>query len=472
MTRKRLGLISAHPVKSFFVHMLTRDIELADAILDLLDNCVDGVQRSETKSNLKKKRPYKKYWARINISQKEFSIKDNCGGIPWELHEYAFRMGRLRKDLDKGRRMIGTYGIGMKRAIFKIGTDCTIETHAKDASYRVKITPEWMKDETTWDLEPEEIEAAENRGTLVRIRSLYDTVSRNLKSEKFKEVFYESIATHYAYIIRKGFTVFLNGREVKPKHIRLLFSDTGDAAAARDEIRPFIYETTHQGVDVFLAVGFTRDIPSKAEADDSFENYKERYSSADAGWTIVCNDRTVAYCDKTALTGWGVSGVPQYHMQFIAISGIVSFSSEDADLLPMTTTKRGINAQSEIYLHVRDKMIEGMKIFTNYTNVWKRKELVAESRKRFRETSELQPDDLRRKAAKLKMSTTRGFLPGKQFKPVLPRPATKKTTERISFTRPVKEVRIVSKYLFDVPNKKPSEVGGECFRVILEEAQE
>ena len=34
------------------------------------------------------------------------------------------------------------------------------------------------------------------------------------------------------------------------------------------------------------------------------------------------------------------------------------------------------------------KMIEGMKIFTSYTNAWKSKELVTESRKRFRELLE------------------------------------------------------------------------------------
>ena len=39
--------VSAAPVKSFFVYMLTRDIRLEDAILDLLDNCVDGILRSK-----------------------------------------------------------------------------------------------------------------------------------------------------------------------------------------------------------------------------------------------------------------------------------------------------------------------------------------------------------------------------------------------------------------------------------------
>lgn len=35
------------PTKEFFVGMLTRDIELNDAILDLLDNCLDGVVRQK-----------------------------------------------------------------------------------------------------------------------------------------------------------------------------------------------------------------------------------------------------------------------------------------------------------------------------------------------------------------------------------------------------------------------------------------
>ena len=38
--------VNAAPVKSFFVSMLTRDIKLEEAILDLLDNCVDGIIRS------------------------------------------------------------------------------------------------------------------------------------------------------------------------------------------------------------------------------------------------------------------------------------------------------------------------------------------------------------------------------------------------------------------------------------------
>ena len=388
MTNEHLGTISAEPVKSFFVEMLIRDIELRDAVLDLLDNCVDGVQRSEAAHELKKKKPYEGYWSKITISKNEFAIEDNCGGIPWELHDYAFRMGRAKSEVLKGRRMIGTVGIGMKRAIFKLGEDCTIETHAKDQSYQIHLSPDWMRDETNWNLEPKEISRREELGTSIRVTKLRAAVSQ-VFTKDFDGTLYDAVATHYAYIINKGFQVYLNDRRIEPKPIRLLFAKPDDVATVKHAIQPFIFEATYRGVDVFLAVGFAegRVIPSKEEADNSFENYREGYSSADAGWTVVCNDRTVVYCDKTALTGWGISGIPQFHMQFNAISGIVVFSSEDASSLPMTTTKRGIDAQSDIYLYVKDKMIEGMKLFTQYTNVWKGKELVEKSRQYFAKTS-------------------------------------------------------------------------------------
>ena len=39
--------VKAFPAKRFFVEMLTRDIELKDSLLDLLDNCIDGVMREK-----------------------------------------------------------------------------------------------------------------------------------------------------------------------------------------------------------------------------------------------------------------------------------------------------------------------------------------------------------------------------------------------------------------------------------------
>lgn len=66
--------------------MLTRDIELEDAILDLLDNCVDGIQRI-SKHEEPSTEPYKNFWAKITFSNDYFRIEDNCGGIPRSVAE-------------------------------------------------------------------------------------------------------------------------------------------------------------------------------------------------------------------------------------------------------------------------------------------------------------------------------------------------------------------------------------------------
>ena len=119
--------VSAAPVKSFFVSMLTRDIDLDEAILDLLDNCVDGIRRKGVKEGQK---PFEGYWAEITFDRQTFSIADNCGGIPWELSDYAFRMGRDPEREPDATGVVGVYGIGMKRAIFKMGGSCVISTQS------------------------------------------------------------------------------------------------------------------------------------------------------------------------------------------------------------------------------------------------------------------------------------------------------------------------------------------------------
>ena len=69
------SVANGYPTKEFFVEMLTRDIELNDAILDLLDNCLDGVVRlSSAKNKLDDPFFYKGHCADITVSSKGFSL--------------------------------------------------------------------------------------------------------------------------------------------------------------------------------------------------------------------------------------------------------------------------------------------------------------------------------------------------------------------------------------------------------------
>jgi hypothetical protein len=272
------------------------------------------------------------------------------------------------------------------------------------------------------------------------------------------------VATHYAFIIDKGFRVAINRADVKPRPTKLIFAKKQTAG-----IKPFIFKAKADGVEVFLTVGFTRPIPSEEEA--ASEQEEKQYSSLDAGWTILCNDRAVLYCDRSELTGWGEATVPRYHTQFIAISGIVEFKSNNPAKLPTTTTKRGIDASSSLYLQVKNKMREGMLIFTDYTNKWKGH--AGESKKHMEEASALSLEEIKAESKGLSFSTTkRSAIPGSQYRPELPLPRRLESKKRrIAYVKDVDEVKRVAEYLFDDAGADPSAVGEKCFDLMLKEAR-
>lgn len=467
--------VAAFPAKRFFVEMLTRDIELQDAILDLLDNCLDGVLRSNNFSSQEtfgKPKIYKGYFAHINFDETSFSIIDNCGGIPGKLAtSYAFRLGRPADRTVEDIPTIGVYGIGMKRAIFKMGTSASIFSKTKDEEFKVIISPEWMNDDNKWNLELERDNVEiETPGVKILVNQLRKDVKATFSKDRgFQETLINVIANHYSLILGKGFEVKVNGNLVKPNNTSLIF-DKDAIIKKTDGIAPYFYKGEVNGVSINIAVGFYRNLVSEAEEDGLLSG---RTTTERAGFTIICNDRVVLHADKTKLTGWGEAGVPQYHTQFIGIAGVVVFSSANAENLPITTTKRGIDGNSEVYLSTKDFMREGLKFFTDFTYKWKnnadeRKEIVNET------TSSLSAsdEDFSSIVPEKSWSKVNRSIGGKVFRPKLPLPKETDPLKQIKFSRRLSEIRLVSEYIYDDDNQAPTEIGQYCFDDFLKRAKQ
>jgi hypothetical protein len=463
------------PAKDFFVEMLIRDIALEDAILDLLDNCVDGILRS--KANVAGEHPYKGYYAQITFNREGFTLCDNCGGIPWAEREKAFKLGRVIADQrrDDGKPTVGAYGIGMKRALFKIGRHCQVSTKCKNEEpWNVEILPDWFDKQDDWNLPVHQgPNFISHVGTELIVEQLREGVDDQF--DKDNAVFTESlktrIRTQYAYILEKGFKITINGsdKHLQPKTTKLLFKRP---KASAESIAAYIYKGSDDGVEIFLTVGFTERPPSGDAAKDADGETNKR-SSDDAGWTILCNERAVVYNDKGFLTGWGETPVPQYHTQFIAIAGVVEFRSNDPRKLPTTTTKHGVDASSSLYLHVKNQMRQGMRIFTQYTNRWKNDPEGVKLH--FKNAGNpLSFDEIKEMAAKhpaLFTSIRRGYPGDKCFSPLLPSPKKETSDKRISFVRTESKITIVGQYLNGGDFKTPSEVGEGCFDYVHDKAQ-
>jgi len=467
MTKPSSDSAQASPTKQFFVSMLTRDISLADAILDLLDNCLDGALRLAEGKDV----DYATHFVKIEIAQDHFSIADNCGGIPRDVAKnYAFKMGRdLDDDRDSDSETIGMYGVGMKRAIFKMGRNALVRTRHGENTFEVPITSEWL-DAKNWEPLPinEPTEANENLaepGTTIYVSELYDGVARHFANEAFENEVRTAISEHFTIFLQWGLKVELNGEPVEPVHVEVLVSMDEDRPA------PYIYQKTIDDVIVSITVGLNagESLGDEGEEDAGFERDR---SSATAGWTVLCNDRAVIVGDKSRLTGWG-DGIPLYHPQFSIITGIIGFRSKRADKLPVTTTKRALDTSSNVWLESLVKMKEGMRIWISYTNQWKNHPRSDQSS--HWETAKPMPLSkaieavASRKLAK-KVGDVIEFNPQKAK--VLPEPEDKRpSSRRIVFSRPAEEIRLVSKLLFDDSDEKPGIVGDKCFEMQLTKAQ-
>jgi len=345
------AVAKAYPRKHFFFEMFTRDISLEDCILDLIDNSIDGLIRDRdiniTSSILSSSRNGDPVHSKnraaivISFSNKEFTIEDTCGGIDRTLAtEDIFNFGHAAGETGGA---LGVYGIGLKRAIFKIGNHFRMESHTSEDGFLVDLNVKrWSQEDKTiedWTIPitfTEKAKSATSAGTKITITSLRPEVVMRLNDGGLANRLHTTISQTYGLFLGRFVDVTLNGNRIEPFQIPI--GESKDVHPAREQF-------TEGEVTVQL-------FASLAARDEKGEWPAER-----AGWYALCNGRVVVAADKTELTGWGVQGAPVWHMgKFRGFVGVVFFQSKNALALPWTTTKRGLNRESPVYQRARNLM--------------------------------------------------------------------------------------------------------------------
>lgn len=347
--------IEGNPTKELFVHILTRDLSIEDAINDLIDNCIDGAKRLRVGGN------YKGLFVDIKIDKNKFIISDNCGGIPVDLaRQYAFRFGRP-SNMDDTEYSIGQFGVGMKRAIFKLGTSFNVESKTKNSEFEVLVDiDDWLtkkdsegNDDWSFEFKDFKTDAIKNKeantGTSIEISPLRENLKKYISTKSFIDGLKDIIENKHMQNIYDGITIKVNGDTLKSKRPEFIVSDL---------IKVAQWEKTYEnGVQVTLYAGI---------GDDILE---------DGGWYIFCNDRLLLGPEQTALSGWtgkGGGGVANYHQQYCRFRGLAYFKAENAKDLPWNTSKNNIDASSPIFLNTRAQMIELMKPIHKFLNLMKK----------------------------------------------------------------------------------------------------
>lgn len=338
MTSQAERIIDASVSKAFFVEMLIKDISLPMAIHDLIDNCIDGARRLRGDQNLDG------LSVEVRIGGDDFSILDNCGGIDFETAEnYAFRFGRPR-NAPGVVHSIGRFGVGMKRAVFKLGRHFSVTSTTQHTRFEVQVdVAEWEQHDLwqfgfsareTFD-SPLELQET---GTLVQVTALFPSVSDQFSLDAFLTSLRASISIRYQVFLDQGLAIRVNGRSVPSSSVKFLTSSSG--------LYPGVRQTNYNGVSVRNVAGIGEPRPG------------------DAGWYIYCNGRLILRADQSELTGWGEAGIdriPKYHNYFARFRGCVYFDSDDPASLPWNTTKDGMDQESAVYRSVRTEMVTLMK---------------------------------------------------------------------------------------------------------------
>jgi hypothetical protein len=355
----QIEVINASATKNFFIRMITRDILLQDCILDLIDNSIDGATRwqKETNASVDEETRYSAFHIRLTLSADEFHIDDNCRGMSIELAKTkAFHFGRP-SGIDERFDSIGLYGIGMKRALFKLGTHAKVESSTGAEAFRVVIdVPVWEAKEE-WTLDLEHIDVFEPAGTKITVDALTPETSLELSDELFKNSLRRYVARDYSFFLQKGLAVSVNDDPVQPYRFELR---TGG------EVEPVSYRFEEDGVAVKITAGLA-GLPPDDESPEAGMSDVDFY-----GWFVVCNDRVVLAADKTSRTVWGDDGFAIWHPQYNGFMGVVFFSADDPGKLPWSTTKRDVDHQNPVYRVAIEKMKTATQQYIDYSGARKR----------------------------------------------------------------------------------------------------
>ena len=342
---------SAEVRKQFFMDMFTRDISLEDCVLDLIDNSVDSylLKHAISISQLvfgRNVAPATDELGKIEVTctQQQIRVVDSCGGISRQ---------RAMKDVfcfghDAGDPVgkLGAYGVGMKRALFKIGNNFHIVSRTPEEGFEVSFRLDEWAEREEWNIPITFVEgaASEKRaGTSITVTELHDEVVLRIKEGGVPKNILDDAATTYPYFLGQCVSLRINENAVKPAPIKLGELE-GVLRAARESFE-------QNGVKVTLAATVA---PGQR-------------TSEEAGWYILCNGRVVVRADKTDLTGWA-DELASFQPKYRSFVGIASFESDNPLSLPWTTTKRDLNRESIVYLRARGLMAAMSKPILTFLN--------------------------------------------------------------------------------------------------------
>lgn len=287
----------------------SEDISPEVAILELIDTYIEWYKYYHARGIV-----HDKGNTKIDITDNNrFIIESDYPGPPKNMVIELFKFGGK---VDKGHISIGGYGIGTKRAMFKLGQNICLESDDGKEFYSITIDKEWFKtkreEEKGWILELKEEDSKGKIMDRITISDLHADIKDGFTTAFKNKMGQKIINTYFLYINEYINIIFCGmdlGEETKKsrRDFKFIFRD--------DEIRPYHKKTIVDGVRVEVYAGYTK--------------WKK---GAPFGWYIFCNDRLIIKGDTSNRTGFDTNNDIIYNPEDNIFLGLVFFNSYLFDL--------------------------------------------------------------------------------------------------------------------------------------------
>jgi hypothetical protein len=428
----------ASPEKRLFISLITRDISLIEAFLDIIDNSInaaleplaaelrtaDDYQRLLGNSKMKAKLDVE-----VTVQATKIIVEDNAHGISLRTAvEHVFKFGRSESDT-ASRDRLSVYGIGLKRAMFKCGNSIEIISDHKGGGFELDLdVRSWEKIKAEpWTFEVSPRKAAKvNLGTKITITDLHEDVRRRISDGLFLNQLRERIARTYSFFIGRVVNITVNSVPIE----KISFEIGSNYVSEK-------FKSGSVSCSVTAGIAVTDG-----------EAFRERNS----GWFVFCNGRAVLFADKSLLTGWGGGGLPIFQPKHRPFLGTVFFVSPDPESLPWTTTKGTVNEDDIGWQEAKRRMVSVGRVITGFLD------------KRYTdEGTEIGPSELQGASGQRLNALEAATSKARSFKPPT-KPGPKQV--KVQYSANVADVNKIEAYLRQ-PGMGGSKVGRYTFDFFL-----
>lgn len=313
-----------------------------ECVFDLIDNSIDAARdRIMARGAFPADQyglpaDYSGYRIDLRFSKDAFEISDDCGGIEEAtLTRRAFVVGSTSSH-DYG---IGWFGIGLKRALLKLGRTYTISTDTGDFAARLSFAAEDLG-QGEGELTADVLVSSGRAGTTIRIEGL-NPGARHEFGGSWTDGVPKHLSRRYGLYVKKGLAITVEGAEIAPF-----------GPGLREE-GPVPLNTQHfslaDGMEVYVDSGMHESYRIKGEDDDW---RRDTELTDQYGWYFACNDRII----RSAAHDEDIGFTANWHPEYYGFVGWVRFVSKDAEHLPWDTKKTAIDLSSNVFQQIKGKL--------------------------------------------------------------------------------------------------------------------